>query len=182
MGDAVDELSAEYARLAQQNTRDLAALSARLGGVREALAAAGGAIPPADECAWCGVALSRRLQCARCHAASFCCKEHQVAAWPSHKALCKALQQEAAAARRAGDSGTRSRAAPAVSPVPTPAAHEPATAQRSPAPVPKQRTGEAQDGPKAGAAEALELAHAAPPAEPCREEDPARPSGERAGT
>ena len=165
----VDDLAAEYARLAQQNTRDLAALSARLGGAREALAAAAASASgaaPGDECAWCGVALSRRLQCARCKAASFCCKEHQVAAWPSHKPLCKAL---AAVAHRGGDTGT----APAEGTAPADPA---APAPRSPAPVSKQRAHDALDGPPPGAAEALEPAHAAPSAE-----DAGRPRSERAG-
>jgi hypothetical protein len=43
--------------------------------------------------------------CARCQAAKYCCKEHQQADWPAHKAACKAACK-AAAEGGAGPSGS----------------------------------------------------------------------------
>ena len=43
--------------------------------------------------------------CAACHAVVYCCREHQVAGWPSHKRACKAARKAAAAEDEAGPSG-----------------------------------------------------------------------------
>ena len=36
--------------------------------------------------------------CGACHAVAYCCREHQLADWPAHKAACKAARKAAAAA------------------------------------------------------------------------------------
>jgi hypothetical protein len=36
--------------------------------------------------------------CAACRAVVYCCREHQVADWPSHKAACKAAGKASRAA------------------------------------------------------------------------------------
>ena len=36
-------------------------------------------------------------QCAACHTVCYCCREHQVADWPAHKAACKAARRTLAA-------------------------------------------------------------------------------------
>ena len=43
--------------------------------------------------------------CAACRAVVYCCREHQVAGWPSHKKACKAARKAAAAEGGAGPSG-----------------------------------------------------------------------------
>ena len=49
-------------------------------------------------------------RCGACRAVCYCCREHQVEDWPSHKAACKAARKEAA------DAGTSSVAAAADEP------------------------------------------------------------------
>ena len=49
-------------------------------------------------CAAREVSVSQYKSCGACKAVAYCCKEHQVAAWPDHKAACKA-------ARKAAESG-----------------------------------------------------------------------------
>ena len=44
--------------------------------------------------------------CAACRRPVYCCREHQVAGWPSHKKGCKAARKAAAAEDEAGPSGT----------------------------------------------------------------------------
>ena len=43
--------------------------------------------------------------CAACRAVVYCCREHQVAGWPSHKKACKTARKAAAADDGAGPSG-----------------------------------------------------------------------------
>ena len=43
--------------------------------------------------------------CAACRAVVYCCREHQVEAWPGHKKACKAASKAAAAEDEAGPSG-----------------------------------------------------------------------------
>ena len=43
--------------------------------------------------------------CAACKGPVYCCKEHQVADWPSHKAACKAARKAAATSGGALQSG-----------------------------------------------------------------------------
>ena len=40
--------------------------------------------------------------CASCRTVVYCCREHQVADWPAHKAACKAARKTAAADKGAG--------------------------------------------------------------------------------
>lgn len=47
-------------------------------------------------CDACGLPSSGLKRCTGCRAARYCSKGCQVAAWPSHKAACKAAQQAAA--------------------------------------------------------------------------------------
>ena len=49
--------------------------------------------------------VSHFSRCAACKGVVYCCREHQVADWPQHKAACKAVRKAASAkdvARRAG--------------------------------------------------------------------------------
>ena len=43
-------------------------------------------------------------RCAACKAVAYCCRDHQVADWPAHKAACKAARKAAAAKDEAGPS------------------------------------------------------------------------------
>ena len=45
---------------------------------------------------------SHYKRCYACHTVCYCCKEHQVADWPSHTAACKAARKAAAAAGVSG--------------------------------------------------------------------------------
>ena len=47
-------------------------------------------------CAAREVSVSQYKACGACKTVAYCCKEHQVAAWPDHKAACKAARKEAA--------------------------------------------------------------------------------------
>ena len=58
-------------------------------------AAAEGAVRGLRECALASCAakevhVSQFKRCSACHQAYFCCREHQQADWPSHKAACRA--------------------------------------------------------------------------------------------
>jgi hypothetical protein len=47
----------------------------------------------------CGVTeahVSHFKACGACKTVAYCCKEHQVADWPAHKAACKAARKPAA--------------------------------------------------------------------------------------
>ena len=43
--------------------------------------------------------------CAACHTVVFCCRDHQVEGWPTHKKACKAARKTTAAEDEAGPSG-----------------------------------------------------------------------------
>ena len=49
-----------------------------------------------DACAAREVHPGQYKKCAACLAVAYCCREHQVAHWPSHKAACKAARKAAA--------------------------------------------------------------------------------------
>ncbi len=64
-------------------------------------AAAEAAVRGLRECALEGCAakevhVSQFKRCSACHQAFYCCREHQVADWPAHKAACKAARKQAA--------------------------------------------------------------------------------------
>jgi hypothetical protein len=66
-----------------------------------AAAAADAAVRGLRECALAGCAskevhVSQFKHCGACRTVSYCCREHQVADWPSHKAACKAARKAAA--------------------------------------------------------------------------------------
>ena len=70
-------------------------------------AAAEAAVHGLRKCALAGCAakevhVSQFKRCGACRTVSFCCREHQVADWPAHKAACKA------AARKAGGTASKS--------------------------------------------------------------------------
>ena len=44
--------------------------------------------------------------CAACRTVVYCCREHQVAGWPSHKKACKVARKAQQAEDEAGPSGT----------------------------------------------------------------------------
>ena len=65
---------------------------------RLAAAAAEGAVRGLRECALAACAskevhVSQFKRCAACQQAFYCCREHQLADWPSHKAACKAARK-----------------------------------------------------------------------------------------
>ena len=69
-------------------------------GVAEA--AAEGAVRGLHKCALAGCAakevhVSQFKRCGACRTVSYCCREHQLADWPSHKAACKAARNSRAA-------------------------------------------------------------------------------------
>jgi hypothetical protein len=73
------------------------AFSAQLAAV-----AAEGAVLGLHTCALAGCAatevhVSQFKKCGACKTVAYCCKEHQVADWPAHKAACKAARKAAAA-------------------------------------------------------------------------------------
>lgn len=47
---------------------------------------------PTERCAVCGVTVALKL-CSGCRSVAFCCREHQVQHWPSHKAICRQVQK-----------------------------------------------------------------------------------------
>jgi hypothetical protein len=51
----------------------------------------------ARACAHCGSADGKLRACGACNAALFCGRDCQLAAWPAHKAACKAVKAAAAA-------------------------------------------------------------------------------------
>jgi hypothetical protein len=67
------------------------------GGGQQALAQQATAQQPAPgaarglkPCAWCGTQLPKLQKCSRCKRVGYCCKEHQVEHWPTHKQECAA--------------------------------------------------------------------------------------------
>ena len=79
---------------------------AKMINTRFAAAAADAAVRGLRECALVGCAskevhVSQFKRCAACQQAFYCCREHQLADWPSHKAACKAARK----ADTAGASG-----------------------------------------------------------------------------
>ena len=79
-------------------------------------------------CGHCGESISRRMLCSKCRSVAYCCKDHQVAAWPEHKLLCKSL----AAARADSTSAPPPRAAAAATPTPPPTPPPPLVGARGP--------------------------------------------------
>ena len=64
-------------------------------------AAAEGAVRGLHECALASctskeVHVSQFKKCGACRIVAYCCREHQLADWPSHKAACKAARKQAA--------------------------------------------------------------------------------------
>jgi hypothetical protein len=78
----------QTAKLASQAVDQAAAAEAAARGLRECSLGA---------CAACEVHVAQFKKCTACQQAWYCCKEHQVADWPSHKAACKAARKAAAA-------------------------------------------------------------------------------------
>ena len=66
--------------------------------------AAGAALRPCalEGCGACEVHPAQYKHCAACKQPVYCCKEHQVAQWPVHKAACRAARKAAAAAAEDG--------------------------------------------------------------------------------
>jgi hypothetical protein len=67
-----------------------------------AAAAAEGAVRGLRECALAGCAskevhVSQFKRCGACRTVFYCCRDHQLADWPAHKAACKAARQQQAA-------------------------------------------------------------------------------------
>ncbi|KAH7911861.1 hypothetical protein BJ138DRAFT_1125702 [Hygrophoropsis aurantiaca] len=60
-----------------------------------------------EACQYCGATRAPGAKpfpvCSGCHSVRFCCREHQVALWPQHKALCKEQQRNAENIQRAQD-------------------------------------------------------------------------------
>jgi hypothetical protein len=75
----------------QLNARVSAALNADLAAGRLQQCALAG-------CASKEVHVSQFKKCGACRTVAYCCKEHQVEDWPSHKAACKAARKTTAAA------------------------------------------------------------------------------------
>ena len=50
-------------------------------------------------------------RCAACRTVAYCSREHQVADWPAHKAVCKATRKAASEAIQAKDNAAGSSAA-----------------------------------------------------------------------
>jgi hypothetical protein len=79
-------LRVQYAQIHREHENSLEALAAEL----RTCALAG--------CAAREVHVSQFKNCGACMTNAYCCREHQVADWPSHKAACKAARKAAAAA------------------------------------------------------------------------------------
>jgi hypothetical protein len=63
---------------------------------------------PVKACAGCGASECKLMKCARCHSVLYCTKACQLAAWPTHKAACRAA---VAAAKVAEDTAKDSAVA-----------------------------------------------------------------------
>ena len=48
---------------------------------------------PTKYCAVCHASVALRL-CSGCRSMAFCCRDHQVQYWPTHKADCKRIQKD----------------------------------------------------------------------------------------
>lgn len=72
-------------------------------------AAAGGSASQPKRCANCGATEGKLLKCKGCRAVYFCSADCQKANWQSHKAACKEVQRQRAAAE--GGGGTPAAAA-----------------------------------------------------------------------
>ena len=100
-------LAAAWARLqatgvlAIAGTDAHAASGARMAATRGAASSAAAAAAACRTCALsgCGARELHAAQyksCGACRTVVYCCKEHQLADWPSHKAACKAARKAAA--------------------------------------------------------------------------------------
>ena len=114
----VDRVSRAEARLRQSGvlekrglTNDLAAKIEAVGreerarsSMEERAAAAASGQLKSCTLAGCGAREAHVLQfgkCSACKAAVYCCRDHQQADWPAHKAACKAARKAATAAKDA---------------------------------------------------------------------------------
>jgi len=112
-----ERLSRAHERLRQSGVLEKRGLSSEMGAQaraenrerieradqKRAAAAASGQL---KSCAMAGCGareahVSHFGKCSACKAVAYCCKEHQLADWPAHKAACKAARRAAAAAKDA---------------------------------------------------------------------------------
>ena len=64
---------------------------------------------PTKFCAFCNVTVALKL-CSACQSIAFCCRDHQLQIWPSHKADCKRIQsQRNKTKKKNGDNKLKSR-------------------------------------------------------------------------
>jgi hypothetical protein len=112
-----ERLSRAHARLCQSGVLEKRGVSNEMGAQlrektrecieranRERAAAAASGQLKSCEMAGCGAKeahVSHFGKCSACKAVSYCCREHQQADWPAHKAACKAARKAAAAAKDA---------------------------------------------------------------------------------
>ena len=104
--EAVSLMAAAWRRVERSGMIAMRALGEDPDGIRTldsslATAAAEAAVRGLRECALAGctskeVHVSQFKHCGACQQAFFCCREHQLSDWPSHKAACKAARKAAA--------------------------------------------------------------------------------------
>ena len=104
-GDVLSLIADAWGRVERSGAIDIRKLVDQLGPTRSvnaalAAAAAEGAVRGLRECALAGCAskevhVSQFKRCGACQQAFYCCREHQLADWPAHKAACKAARKAA---------------------------------------------------------------------------------------